>query len=131
MAVRMQPLEVMMEIVIDGGLLHAARRSEPEIKLELATLLYQRERLTLGQAADRRVGAQHRTGHAPVTGSACRADQRLHQLCGQPAALPLIGHGHGELARAAIGGWRIARHARPGLRRNMLAGIRAARIKAV
>ena len=40
-----------MGIVIDDDLLHAARMSEPEIKLELAALLYQRERLTLGQAA--------------------------------------------------------------------------------
>lgn len=40
-----------MGIVIDDDLLHAARMSEPEIKLELASLLYQRERLTLGQAA--------------------------------------------------------------------------------
>lgn len=40
-----------MEMVIDDELLHAARMSEPELKLELAALLYQRERLTLGQAA--------------------------------------------------------------------------------
>ena len=40
-----------METVIDDNLLRAARMSEPEIKLELAALLYQRERLTLGQAA--------------------------------------------------------------------------------
>ena len=40
-----------MGMVIDDDLLHAARMSEPEIKLELAALLYQRERLTLGQAA--------------------------------------------------------------------------------
>jgi predicted HTH domain antitoxin len=40
-----------MGLVIDDDLLHAARMSEPEIKLELAILLYQRERLTLGQAA--------------------------------------------------------------------------------
>ena len=40
-----------MGIVIDDELLHAARMSEREIKLELAILLYQRERLTLGQAA--------------------------------------------------------------------------------
>ena len=40
-----------MGIVIDDDLLHAARMSEPELKLELAALLYQRERLTLGQAA--------------------------------------------------------------------------------
>ena len=40
-----------MGIVIDDDLLHAARMSEPELRLELAALLYQRERLTLGQAA--------------------------------------------------------------------------------
>ena len=40
-----------MGMVIDDDLLHAARMSEPEIKLELAALLYQRDRLTLGQAA--------------------------------------------------------------------------------
>ena len=40
-----------MGIVIDDDLMHAARMSEPEIKLELAALLYQRDRLTLGQAA--------------------------------------------------------------------------------
>lgn len=40
-----------MGIMIDDDLLHAARMSEPEIKLELAALLYQRDRLTLGQAA--------------------------------------------------------------------------------
>ena len=40
-----------MGMVIDDDLLRAARMSEPEIKLELAALLYQRERLTLGQAA--------------------------------------------------------------------------------
>ena len=40
-----------MELVIDDALLHAARMSEPAIRLELASLLYQRERLTLGQAA--------------------------------------------------------------------------------
>jgi predicted HTH domain antitoxin len=40
-----------MGLVIDDELLHAARMSEPELKLELAALLYQRERLTLGQAA--------------------------------------------------------------------------------
>ena len=40
-----------MEMVIDDELLHAARMSESELKLELAALLYQRERLTPGQAA--------------------------------------------------------------------------------
>ena len=40
-----------MGIVIDDDLMRAARMSEPEIKLELAALLYQLERLTLGQAA--------------------------------------------------------------------------------
>ena len=40
-----------MGILIDDDLLHAARMTEPELKLELAALLYQRERLTLGQAA--------------------------------------------------------------------------------
>ena len=40
-----------MGMVIDDELLHAARMSEPELRLELAVLLYQRERLTLGQAA--------------------------------------------------------------------------------
>ena len=40
-----------MAMVIDDDLLRAAHMSEPEIKLELAALLYQRERLTLGQAA--------------------------------------------------------------------------------
>ena len=40
-----------MGMVIEDDLLRAARMSEPEIKLELAALLYQRERLTLGQAA--------------------------------------------------------------------------------
>ncbi len=40
-----------MGMVIEDDLLHAARMSETEIKLELATVLYQRERLTLGQAA--------------------------------------------------------------------------------
>ena len=40
-----------MGMVIDDELLHAARMSEAELKLELAALLYQRERLTLGQAA--------------------------------------------------------------------------------
>ena len=42
-----------MGIVIDDDLMHAARMSEPEIKLELAALLYQRDRLTLGHAAHR------------------------------------------------------------------------------
>ena len=42
---------MMMEMLIDDELLHAAHMSEPELKLELAALLYQRERLTLGQAA--------------------------------------------------------------------------------
>ena len=40
-----------MGMVIDDDFLHASRMSEPEIKLELAALLYQRERLTLGLAA--------------------------------------------------------------------------------
>ena len=40
-----------MGMVIDDDLLHATRMSEPELKLELAALLYQRNRLTLGQAA--------------------------------------------------------------------------------
>ena len=40
-----------MGMMIDDDVLRAARMSEPEIKLELAALLYQRERLTLGQAA--------------------------------------------------------------------------------
>ena len=40
-----------MGVVIDDDLLHAARMSEPEIKLELAALPYQRDRPTLGQAA--------------------------------------------------------------------------------
>ncbi len=40
-----------MGIVIDDDLLRATRMSGPEIKLELAALLYQRGRLTLGQAA--------------------------------------------------------------------------------
>ena len=40
-----------MGMVIDDEFLHAAHMSEPELKLELAVLLYQRERLTLGQAA--------------------------------------------------------------------------------
>jgi predicted HTH domain antitoxin len=44
-------MEMMMGILIDDELLHAARMSEPELKLELAALLYQRERLTLDQAA--------------------------------------------------------------------------------
>jgi predicted HTH domain antitoxin len=45
------PVETLMGMLIDDELLHAARMSEPELKLELAALLYQRERLTLGQAA--------------------------------------------------------------------------------
>jgi predicted HTH domain antitoxin len=40
-----------MGIIIDDDLLHAARISKPELKLEIAALLYRRERLTLGQAA--------------------------------------------------------------------------------
>jgi predicted HTH domain antitoxin len=40
-----------MGMLIDDDLLHAARISEPELKLEIAVLLYRRERLTLGQAA--------------------------------------------------------------------------------
>lgn len=40
-----------MGMLIDDDLLHAARMSEPELKLEIAALLYRRERLTLGQAA--------------------------------------------------------------------------------
>jgi predicted HTH domain antitoxin len=40
-----------MGMLIDDDLLHAARISEPELKLEIAALLYRRERLTLGQAA--------------------------------------------------------------------------------
>ena len=40
-----------MGIIIDDDLLHATRMSAPELKLEIAALLYQRERLTLGQAA--------------------------------------------------------------------------------
>lgn len=40
-----------MGILIDDDLLHAARMSEPELKLEIAALLYRRERLTLGQPA--------------------------------------------------------------------------------
>ena len=42
---------MMMGMLIDDELLNAAHMSEPELKLELAALLYQRERLTLGQAA--------------------------------------------------------------------------------
>ena len=45
------PSDRIMGIIIDDELLEAAHMSEPEIKLELAILLYQRERLTLGQAA--------------------------------------------------------------------------------
>lgn len=40
-----------MGMLIDDDLLHAARISVPELKLEIAALLYRRERLTLGQAA--------------------------------------------------------------------------------
>ncbi len=40
-----------MGILIDDDLLHAARMSEPELKLEIAAMHYRRERLTLGQAA--------------------------------------------------------------------------------
>lgn len=40
-----------MGMLIDDDVLHAARMSEPELKLEVAVLLYRRERLTLGQAA--------------------------------------------------------------------------------
>jgi len=40
-----------MGVVIDDDMLHAARVSEPEIKLELAELQYQRDPLALGQAA--------------------------------------------------------------------------------
>lgn len=40
-----------MGMLIDDDLLHAARISEAEFKLEIAALLYRRGRLTLGQAA--------------------------------------------------------------------------------
>lgn len=40
-----------MGMLVDDDLLHAARISEPELKLEIAALLYRRGRLTLGQAA--------------------------------------------------------------------------------
>lgn len=40
-----------MGIVIDDELLAAARMSEDEVKLELAVLLYQKEKLSLAQAA--------------------------------------------------------------------------------
>lgn len=40
-----------MGMLIDDDLLQAARISLPELKLEIAALLYRRERLTLGQAA--------------------------------------------------------------------------------
>jgi len=44
-------MEKVMGVVIDDDMLHAARVSEPEIKLELAELQYQRDPLALGQAA--------------------------------------------------------------------------------
>jgi predicted HTH domain antitoxin len=40
-----------MGMLIDDDLLQVARISVPELKLEIAALLYRRERLTLGQAA--------------------------------------------------------------------------------
>ena len=40
-----------MGMLIDDDLLHAARISEAELKLEIAALLYRRGRPTLGQAA--------------------------------------------------------------------------------
>ena len=40
-----------MGMLIDDDLLHAARISEAELKLEIAAILYRRGRLTLGQAA--------------------------------------------------------------------------------
>jgi predicted HTH domain antitoxin len=39
-----------MSVVISDDVLAAARMSEDELKLELAVLLFEKEKLTLGQA---------------------------------------------------------------------------------
>ncbi|MCS6831883.1 MAG: UPF0175 family protein, partial [bacterium] len=41
-----------MSLVIPDEVLQAARMTEEEMKLELAVLLFQKEKLTLGQAAE-------------------------------------------------------------------------------
>lgn len=53
-----------MGLVIEDELLEAARMSESEIRLELAMVLYQREKLTLGQAARLATLSQSRMRHA-------------------------------------------------------------------
>ncbi len=39
-----------MSFTIPGNILHAARMSEEEMRQEIAILLYQKEKLTVGQA---------------------------------------------------------------------------------
>ncbi|GBC95185.1 hypothetical protein HRbin16_00972 [bacterium HR16] len=41
-----------MSLIIPDEVLQAARMTEDEVKQELAILLFQREKITLGQAAD-------------------------------------------------------------------------------
>lgn len=40
-----------MSVVISDEILHAARMSEAELKQEIAVMLFQKEKLTLGQAS--------------------------------------------------------------------------------
>ncbi|NEQ19170.1 MAG: UPF0175 family protein [Microcoleus sp. SIO2G3] len=40
-----------MSLVISDEILHAARMSEAELKQEIAVMLFQKEKLTLGQAS--------------------------------------------------------------------------------
>ena len=68
-----------MGIVIDDDLLHAARMSEPELKLELAVLLYQRNRLTLGQAA-RLAGMNQARLRLPLGGRAIAPNYGLAEF---------------------------------------------------
>ena len=51
-------------MVIEHELLEATRMSESEIRLELAIVLYQLEKFTLGQAARLAVLSQSRMRHA-------------------------------------------------------------------
>ena len=59
-----------MSVVISDEILHAARMSEAELKQEIAVMLFQKEKLTLGQASRlagmNQLQFQHLLARAPV-----------------------------------------------------------------
>ncbi len=75
-----------MGLLIPDDVLHAARMTEGELRQEVATLLFEREKLTLAQAADLaqmpRVQFQHllASREIPIHYGVEEFDQDLHTL---------------------------------------------------